>query len=281
MQHDEDAWIRDGGAPVPEDWVDDELVGASGPSGATTLVLLLALVGTTIGLTWLLQDDLAYALQGGEPLALGDVTTWSERIQEEDTWLLDLPDNVHVSLEGIGGHRAQVETRSRAGDDTVRAYYKLIGAPILVVRSEESRRILDASVRQDPGDVRPFVSGSGRLRRLESLPRTQTSVTLWYSRELITIFCDAPADPLVVDRVTRLRADAHRRLRVDLQRDPTEEELRSEGGAPPACIQAWMVELDTTPSSMLPRALLWLFMLLLTVGLLARQALRFYRSSVP
>lgn len=270
MQQIEDEWLREGGAPLPDDWVDEELAGGK-PLFSMSLILMLTLLLTSVGMTSVLWDDLTYVLSSSTPIELGELTEWGERQEANDPVLADLPDNRLVSIAGIGHRRAEVESSSSSSDKPVTAYYKAIGAPMLIERSEAPRPDLHTRQRERAEDYRPYLEGEGRLRRLEHLPRRYRSLSIYYSRELRTVFCGAPTDPAVIDYIERQRTDARRVLRSELGREPTEDELQTLGMAPPECVYGSLVVLGSTPATMRSRALLWVLLVTLTALMLVRQ----------
>ena len=235
----DDEWFL-AGAPVPEDFVDQDLVelDASADFGQLGIMILIAAFAIFLASQYTLEAK--YFFSEREPIALNDgsideMFVGPEFFDEEGE--LSLPSNRFVEVTGIPNRR------SVSGD---REFYGLVGAQIYVERRVEDDRpriLQDAPREVERGmeSVREAHEGTGRIIAFQDLPRRYEDFVEFYSESYRTVFCGFEPSADLRSYQVRIRREAELELTESLGRTPTEEEIRDRAGPAAACQNAYLL----------------------------------------
>lgn len=263
----------DGGAPVPEDYVDPELVElgeAEDRIGFTGVLLLVVAFALFVGAQY--TSELAYFFTPGDAIDLNEGS--DDELMLGPGFVVDgqlaVPSNRFVSVVGV------LERRSASEEHT---FHKLVGNHVYVEQEiiDDRPRILQGTpLPEEPGadSYRGTYEGTGRIIAFEDLPRRYARFVEFYSDSYQVAFCGYEPSPELAQYFRRLRVDAEFRLTESLERTPTDEELADELGGATDCQQGYLLIAHRDPRSYGIFVLIYLVIVSITGGagwLLARR----------
>jgi len=264
----------DGGAPVPDDYVDPDLERLGGDPGHAQVIMLGMLAAFAIFLATQYLGELRYYFSPTEPIDLGEIDEISLRDDLFEEGMLTLPSNRYVSLVGI------TERRSHARK---RIFYKLVGAHIYVQSDEvdERPRILrheSLTVSPTEESYRAIHETPGRLIAFEDLPGRYQGVVRHYGDNYRTHFCGYEPSAEVRAYMLATRGRVEMTLLDELGRPPTPEELDDRLGPTNRCQHGYLVI-----SGMAPRDYAYVLYIYAALGLVLIGCLvfmvRWFRAS--
>lgn len=254
------SWF-DGGAPVPDDFVDDELVNMDSADAWGQPMVLALLATFALILAFQYTSDLRFFFTSRTAVDLNAGT--DDEYTIADSWSasgdLVLPSNRYVAVSGIS------ERKSVARD---RLFYKLVGAQIYVERVviDERPRILRGQpipVERGQESIRPLHDEPGRLIAFSDLPKRYSRLIQFYSDNYRVHFCGFEPSDLLAQYQYRIRQEASRDLELELGRTPTDEEISARAGPGATCQSGYLLLSGDSPADY------WFFPLLyLAFGLI-------------
>ncbi|MEM1347399.1 MAG: hypothetical protein AAGI01_02510 [Myxococcota bacterium] len=249
-------WAWDEGA----DEADPELVGLSAKGGRGSILRPILMIGVLVMGAWILsdwQEELAYLWSPSEAIEIGAVDEFPAKAAEQKNWSPDIPHNRYVSVSGVPVRRSISERYK---------YFKLVGGEVYIEQPREDygRTTLEKELDGPPkADVdRTMFFGSGRAISFAAMPERYRRFRQYYDVNYNTTFCvDLSARELA--QLERQRRDAVRtmwrkqyeeatlqeRAKKKLTPDPTVAEIEEALSAQPACVHAWLIQVDKTPAS--------------------------------
>ena len=241
----DDEWFQSG-APVPDDFVDQDLVELDAGADFGQLGIMVMIAAFAIFLAGQYTLEAKYFFSEKEPIALNagsadEMFVGPEFFDEEGE--LVLPSNRFVEVTGIPNRR------SVSGD---REFYGLVGSEIYVERRVEDDRpriLQDAPREVERGmeSARLIHEGTGRIIAFEDLPRRYEDFIEFYSDSYRTVFCGFEPSADLRSYQLRVRREAELQLTESLGREPTEEEIREHAGPAAACRDAYLLISDQDP----------------------------------
>lgn len=246
-EHDAQAWF-DEGAPVPDSYVDPQLVSMDEPEdrvGFAAVLVLVAAFAAFVGAQY--TSELAYVFTSGDPIALNEGSPDEYMIAPaffEDEQLV-VPSNRLVDVVGI------LERRSRSDD---RIFHKLVGSHIYVEREfvDDRPRVLQGTpIREEPGadSYRATYEGVGRLIAFEDLPKRYERFIAFYSDSYQVAFCGFEPSADLELHFRRITSEAEFALREELGRTPSREEVAERLSGATACQNGYLLIAGRDPAS--------------------------------
>ena len=246
-EHDAQAWF-DEGAPVPDSYVDPQLVSMDEPEdrvGLAAVLVLVAAFAAFVGAQY--TSELAYVFTSGVPIALNEGSPDEYMVAPtffDDTQLV-VPSNRLVSVVGI------LERRSRSDD---RIFHKLVGSHIYVEREfvDDRPRVLQGTpIREEPGadSYRATYEGIGRVIAFENLPKRYERFIEFYSDSYQVAFCWFEPSADLALHFRRITSEAEFALRDELGRTPSREEVAERLNGATSCQNGYLLIAERDPSS--------------------------------
>ena len=234
-----DSWFE-GGAPVPEDFVDPDFEGLGSGATVTQGLILAMVVGLAALMALQYTRELGYFFTERAPIDLNagaDEQRFVGPSYYGDDGLLELPSNRFVEVRGVPQRRSAAGTRE---------FFALVGSQIYVERrvEDDRPRILRGTPRTIPRGMesaRVEFEGRGRLIAFEKLPGRYDSFVDFYSRSYRIPFCGKDVSPELESYRNRVRRQAEVALRADLDRQPTEQENRERAGPAAGCQRGYLL----------------------------------------
>jgi hypothetical protein len=235
------------------------------------LMLMVLVLGGFIINDW--REELAYYFSPSEPVELGHITDFPERVSEDPTWRPDIPHNRYVSLTGIPIRRTLSNNYK---------YFKLIGGELYIEAPRDDAELseLERIERGDPqGDTdRSYFEGEGRALSFGAMPKRYATLRQYYSTNYNVTFCvdlDASSKRQLEaqrrDIATKMwattyeEASAEEREARGMKSAPSQAELDELLEENPVCVDAWLLQSDKKPADhlwyVLLSAVFGLFML--------------------
>lgn len=256
------------GAPVPEQWVDEDLAGATslGRQVDFSRPLLVFLVSAFA--LWLASQytlELRYAFSSTEAIELGRAEELRLDPAFHDGLQLNLPSNRYVQLEAVLERRAVADRNH---------FFKVVGAPIILQqrdeRADDARlfRDLPRTPDRNADSFQPTSTTTGRLVAFTDLPPRYQSIARYYSEALAVHYCGVEPS-LELQRFLENRRETVRlRMQRELDREPTLEELDARLGRHARCQHAFMFFSDAAPRDFWYFPVLYLIFALMLGGAL-------------
>ncbi|MCA9564680.1 MAG: hypothetical protein KC561_14390 [Myxococcales bacterium] len=258
----EEDWMS-GGEPVPDDYVDPELLRlASRPSGIE-LTLWALVMAFAAFLFVVFAPEITYYFADSEPVEIGEVIDLGARLNEDPDYLQSVGSNVYVSLSGVPSRRAE------RGD---LMFAQLVGAPIFLEQEHERAGLppylRDLPRTQGPNDghrERFYVEGPGRLIQFNDLGSRYQTLIDFYAQGYGYWFCGEPEtyDEQYVRLIRQEQADA---LRESLGREPNEQELDQAVDERYHCENGYLFQAGVAPKDHLKFLILAIFLGLVELG---------------
>jgi len=239
------AWFE-AGAPVPDDFVDQDLVELDAGADIGQLGIIILITAFAVFLAGQYTLEASYVFSDKEPIALNDGSEDEFLVGpgffDEDGGLV-IPSNRHVEVTGIPNRR------SVSGD---REFYGLVGSELYVERrvEDDRPRILQNTPREIERGVesaRTIHEGSGRVVAFQDLPRRYERFVQFYSESYRIDFCGYEPSADLLSYQVRIRREAELALTDELGRPPTEMEIREHAGPAAACQNAYLIIADEDP----------------------------------
>ncbi|TVR04742.1 MAG: hypothetical protein EA398_01185 [Deltaproteobacteria bacterium] len=251
------------GAPVPDDFVDEDLAGDSPLGrrvdfGRPILALLVAAFALWLASQYTLE--LRYAFSDREPLDLGRAEELREHPEHVRNGQYTLPSNRHVRIEAILERRAVADRH---------AFYKIVGAPIIRQQDDDAHhdarlfRDIPRAPTRGEESLQPTSHDAGRLVAFEDLPERYRAIASFYGEALGIHYCGVEPSLELQRFLDNRRETLRLRLTRELQREPTPEELDARLGRHARCQTGYMFFANQSPAD------LWYFPLLYLLFLLA------------
>lgn len=240
------------GTPLGDDYVDPDLVRLALRPSVVELVLVLVIMAALGGYAYLFRADFLYYFANDEPIELGPVNAWSERLAEDPDALMSVGSNVYVSLSGIPARGSETDELQ---------WSQLVGAPIFVERPNENAdqdpilRNVTTRPRVGPFSERAsrsqrfYVDGAGRL--LHFSEARADNVVAYYTNGYGMWFCGEELPPEVVQFRRMMREELATDMREELGRAPSDEEVQQRFDADFACVQGFLFQLGDAPDDYL------------------------------
>ena len=239
------AWFE-AGAPVPDDFVDRDLVELDAGADFGQLGIIVLITAFAIFLAGQYTLEAGYFFSDRDAISLNGASedeflVGGEFVDEEGG--LVIPSNRFVDVTGIPNRR------SVSGD---REFYSLVGSELYVERrvEDDRPRILQNTPREiERGmeSARTIYEGVGRVVAFQDLPRRYERFVEFYSESYRIDFCGyEPSEELRTYQV-RIRRQAELDLIDELGRAPTEMEIREHAGPAAACQNAYLILADQDP----------------------------------
>lgn len=258
------AWF-DAGAPVPDDYVDPELVELGDSEdriGFTGVLLLVVAFALFVGAQY--TSELAYVFTSGDPIDLNAGAEDELMVGPSflDDGQLAIPSNRYVQTVGVLERRSASEERT---------FHKLVGNHIYVEQEiiDDRPRILQGTpLPEEPGadSYRGTFEGTGRLIAFQDLPRRYERFVDFYSDSYQVAFCGYEPSAELALYFRRLRVDAEYRLTESLGRAPTDAEIEEELGGVTTCQQGYLLVAHRDPRSYAIFVLIYAVIVLITGG---------------
>jgi hypothetical protein len=238
----------DQGAPVPNDYVDDELMelDAGADIGQLGIILLISAFALFLAAQYTLEAT--YFFSEKDPIALNEGSEDEFLVGAQffdEQGLLQLPSNRYVEVTGIPNRR------SVSGD---REFYALVGSELYVearVPEDDRPRILQNTPREierGQESTRTIHEGVGRAVAFEDLPKRYERFIQFYSESYRTHFCGYEPSEDLRSYQFRIRREAETNLTDELGRAPTEMEIQDRAGPAAACQNAYLILADQKPT---------------------------------
>ena len=233
------------GAPLPDDYVDPELLSLDAETSFSQMLLVLLVAGLAAVLAWQYKADLAYVFSPNEPMELGH----AEELQFDGAVMvggnLELPNNRYVAVDGLA------EWPVTAGN---LSFYKLLGAHIYVqlnTRAEEVEPEPETrpALQWSEDSFRPIHDEPGRLVPFRDLPQRYESMIDFYSNNYAVHYCGFEPSQEYRRFLNNQRGRVELILLDELGRQPSEEEIEERLGPLGTCQEAYLLVAGVSPSS--------------------------------
>ncbi len=272
--------------------VDEELM-ALAEAEPPSILRPVLMIGVIAMAAWIVSDwqgELEYFFSSKEPVEIGDVTDFASEAAEDPEWTPDIPHNRYVKVSGIPSRRSQ-SARYR--------YAKLVGGWVFVEIPRDDY-IEDPIERELQGEQkaevdRTYFEGSGRALAFREMPERYRGLRHYYTSRYNIRFCDE-LTPAELREIQNRRRDSiiqqwsaefeaateEERLERSLTPQPTEEEIADILANNPACVDAYLIQVDNKPGDQhwyVLAALLFLGFMVFNVFMLIRWVRRFLKHS--
>ena len=239
-------WFSDGGQPVGDDHIDEELLKLARRPSWLELCLYAVVIIFCLYVSKTLYPDALYYLEADrEPIDLGSVENISPLLQENPNYLLELGSNIYVRLEGIPSRRSETKDHQ---------YAQLIGAPIFVQQDHELadvdpllREATPAYGPHDERHTRYYIDGPGRLRHFDDLTGRHQGIVGFYTAGYGIWFCGEELTHDQQQFQRTLAEEARGTLYEELGRDATQAEIDAAVAADFSCEEGFLFEADQAP----------------------------------
>ncbi|MFT4703848.1 MAG: hypothetical protein ACI81R_001543 [Bradymonadia bacterium] len=236
------AWFN-GGAPVPDDFVDQALATDEPEEKLARNAVIVLVMLFAAFLAYQYVGELAYSFSETEAVDL-NVGSDDEMLVNLDV-LAAVTSNRHVSVVGIRERRSFGEERT---------FHKLVGSQIYVeeVVEDDRPRILrnmPMPVERGEQSFRPSYENNGRLIAFKDLPKRYEGLIAFYSNNYRTWFCGYEPSTELADWYQRLE----NQTRFDLQQangtTPSAEEVAAALDGATTCQNASLMLDGRDPAS--------------------------------
>lgn len=245
--------------PWDDEGVDEDLVSlADAPTRDSILrpilmILVLALGGYIIS-DW--QEELAFFFSPTEPIEIGTVQDYPAMADQDASWSPNIPHNRVVKVTGIPSKRS-IANRYK--------YFKLVGGEVYIEEPRDDYG--DSAIKRELGekpkadiDRTYFIGEVGRAVSFASMPGRYAGLRRYYEVNYGTKFCvdmdDAERERLKRKQRETIRtalrqsyevASEEERRKNELTPEPTEEQITEFASTHPVCVDAWLIQIGTTP----------------------------------